>query len=156
MRSTHLFRLSTWFFLIARCSWSSIGQAAEKESDPIKTHLEFLGYVCDVVDQGLRARHQTKVSLVVSSARGGLLFQTGFPGKNGYKEEVHRLSMIQDLNKKAWLAHFYWTPEGNLFVEAWLPGLYEKSRFAQFHEAWDHDIQVLRDAYPGLKAYLAE
>ena len=84
------------------------------------------------------------------------MFQTGFPGKGDHKEDLPRLTIIQDLNKKAWIARFYWTSDGNLFVEAWMPGLYEKTRFATFHEAWEHDIQILRDTYPTLKAYLAE
>ena len=147
-----------WVFLLfVSFTWvPSLAKGAEKDSDPVKTHLEFLGYQCDVVDQGLRARHATKVHIVINSMRGGILFQTGFPGKGDHKEDLPRLTIIQDLNKKAWIARFYWTSDGNLFVEAWMPGLYEKTRFATFHEAWEHDIQILRDTYPTLKAYLAE
>ena len=38
----------------------------------------------------------------------------------------------------------------------WMPGRYEKTRFALFMEAWDHDTALLRQSYDQLKPFLLE
>ena len=58
--------------------------------------------------------------------------------------------------QQAWAARFFWSGDWHLLVDAWMPGLYDKARFAAFLEAWEHDIQVLREAYPELKAFLKD
>jgi hypothetical protein len=140
------------------CAVPLAGRAAEKEAatDPVKTHLEFLGYQVDQVEQGLRARHPLKVHIVVSYARGGIVVQTGFPGKIGADSEGPRFAAVHKLNQQAWAARFFWSGDGHLLVDAWMPGLYDKARFAALLEAWEHDIQVLREAYPELKAFLKD
>ena len=153
--------VSTWAVLVlgaVLCAVPVSGHAAEKDAanDPVKTHLEFLGYQVDQVEQGLRARHPLKVHIVVSYARGGIVVQTGFPGKVGAESEGPRFALVQKLNQQAWVARFFWSSDGHLLVDAWMPGLYDKARFAALLEAWEHDIQVLREAYPGLKAFLKD
>ena len=49
-----------------------------------------------------------------------------------------------------------WTTEGHLFVTAWMPGLYDKTRFALFMEAWERNSQVLRDVAIDLKPSLKD
>src|SRR5918997_1451107 len=66
--------------LAAMVAWPNAVQA-EKNDDLVIAHLEFLGYVCDIVEQGIRARHRSKIHLLLSQAQGGILLQTGFPGK---------------------------------------------------------------------------
>jgi hypothetical protein len=50
----------------------------------------------------------------------------------------------------------FWSEEGSLFAMGWMPGLYEKARFALFMEAWDHDTALLRQTYDQLKPFLIE
>ncbi len=129
---------------------------AETNNDLIIAHLEFLGYTCDVVEQGIRARHGSKIHLLLSQAQGGILLQTGFPGKRSSGEEGARYAVLNTVNTRARVARVFWTPDGNLFVSAWMPGTYEKARFAAFMEAWEQDGQALRDFSLELKPYLAE
>lgn len=41
-------------------------------------------------------------------------------------------------------------------MTAWMPGLYDKTRFALFLGAWERDAQVLREVATDLKPYLKE
>jgi hypothetical protein len=54
------------------------------------------------------------------------------------------------------VVQLYWSDEGNLFAMAWLPGRYEKTRFALFMEAWDRDTSLLRQNHEKLKMFLKE
>ena len=53
---------------------------ADSAYDPIIAHLDYLGYQCDMVEQGVRARHSSKLHIVLSYQKGGILLQTAFPG----------------------------------------------------------------------------
>ena len=129
---------------------------AEKNDDLIIAHLEFLGYTCDVVEQGIRARHSSKIHLLVIQAQGGILLQTGFPGKRTSGEEGARYAVLNTVNSRTRVARVFWTPDGNLFVSAWMPGSYEKARFAAFMDAWEQDGLTLRDFSLELKSFLAQ
>jgi hypothetical protein len=129
---------------------------AESAYDPILAHLEYLGYQCDMVEQGLRARHSSKLHIVVSYHKGGILLQTAFPGKADEQDMTKRHAVANGINLRTQVSHAAWTNEGHLFMSGWMPGLYDKTRFALFMEAWERDSQVLRDAASDLKPYLKE
>ncbi len=129
---------------------------ADTPADPVVSHLEYLGYRCDSVEQGIRAQHNSKLPFVVSSARGGILLQTGFPGKSDSAEASKRFTVLNTVNAKMHIARGFWTQEGDLFVKAWMPGLYDKLRFAAFIEAWEQDLKLLREAGPELSPFLLE
>lgn len=129
---------------------------AESAYDPIVAHLEFLGYQSDLVEQGIRARHQTKIHFIVSYSKGGLLLQTGFPGKPSTGDEAKRFSAANTFNGRAQVARVFWTTDGHLFMSAWMPGLYDKLRFVQFVEAWEKDADILREVATDLKPYLRD
>jgi hypothetical protein len=128
--------------------------AGEAPQDPIISHLEFLGYECDVLEGGIRARHPSKAQLFVTRIRDGIRVQTGFRGTGDKLNEAGRCVAMNGANARMRVARVYWTSEGHLVMDAWIPGEYEKPRFASFMEAWDGDIQVLRDSYLELKPYL--
>jgi hypothetical protein len=143
--------------LILTFTGNPLGPArAEKNDDLIMAHLEFLGYTCDVVEHGIRARHSSKIHLLLSHAQGGILLQTGFPGNRSSGEEGARYAVLNTVNTRTRVARVFWTPDGNLFVSAWMPGSYEKARFAAFMEAWEQDGLALRDFSLELKPYLAQ
>ncbi|MBD0305460.1 MAG: hypothetical protein ICV76_02770 [Nitrospiraceae bacterium] len=129
---------------------------ADTKNAEIIAHLEFLGYQCDAVEQGIRARHSSKIHLLLSHAEGGLLVQTGFPGKRDFTAEGTRYTVLNTVNARARTARAFWTDEGHLLVSAWMPGGYEKLRFAAFMEAWEQDMQVLREFSMNLKPYLSQ
>ncbi len=129
---------------------------ADTPADPVVSHLEYLGYRCDAVEQGIRAQHNNKLPFVVSSARGGILLQTGFPGKNDSSDTSKRFVFLNAANSRMQVARGFWTQEGDLFVNAWMPGLYDKLRFAAYLEAWEQDLKVLQEAGRDLSPFLLE
>jgi len=141
-------------FLLLMCSGGYAKSLAPKE--PIIEHLEFLGYECDQVETGLRAKHFSKIPLYLTYAFGGVRVQTGFPGKPAYSDVGNRYQVINALAKQLTVMQVYWSDDGNLFAMAWMPGRYEKERFALFMEAWDHDASLLRQTYDELKPFLKE
>ena len=64
--------------------------------------------------------------------------------------------MSNALIKEFSVARLYWSDDGNLFAVVWMPGRYEKARFALFLEAWDRDASLLRQYYDKLKPFLKE
>lgn len=127
-----------------------------KPKEPILEHLEFLGYDCDRVEAGIRAKHLSKIHLYITYAFGGIRMQTGFPGKPTHSDLGSRFKITNALGKQLSVMQVYWSEEGNLFAMAWMPGRYEKERFALFIEAWDHDAAILRQSYDLLKPFLKE
>ena len=139
------------------CTPLGVGLAEDsKTTDPIMEHLEFLGYRCDVIEQGIRAQHHSKIHLYVTYSRGGIRVQTGFPGKEAGTSGLARYEVLNTLNIKTRVTRYYWSKNGNLFGEAWMPGVYDRSRFATFMEAWEDDTQLLRSEYQQLEPFLKE
>ncbi len=124
--------------------------------DPLIEHLEFSGYECDLIEAGIRAKHPSKIHLFLTYAHGGIRVQTGFPGKPLRSDEQSRYQVTNALARQLTVMRLYWADEGNLFAGAWMPGTYDKSRFAVFLEAWDHDTAILRQAYNALRPFLKE
>lgn len=138
--------------------WMCSGVHAETLSpkDPLVEHLEFLGYECNQVEAGIQAKHFSKIHLYITYAFGGIRVQTGFPGKPPHSDVQSRYKVTNALGKQLSVMQMYWSEEGNLFGMAWMPGMYEKARFAVFMEAWDHDSALLRQTYENLKPFLKE
>jgi hypothetical protein len=134
--------------------WACGAQAGTNE-DRIIAHFEFLGYTCDRLEQGIRARHPSKIHILFSVTQGGILLQTGFPGKQN-AEEGSRYALLNTVNARLRAARVYWTKEGHLVASTWMPGEYDKARFSAFMEAWEQDVQVLREFSQDLKPYLSE
>ena len=136
--------------------WPSLSEHAfaQESKDPLVEHLEFLGYECTRAEQGIRAAHPSKIHLYITFYQGGVRIQTGFPGLDPLTDTGSRFKVLNTLNKEMRVARFYWSEKGHLFGTAWMPGLYEKSRFALFMEAWDQDTLSLRQAYEHLKPFL--
>ncbi len=126
------------------------------KKDPLIEHLEFSGYECDLVEAGIRAKHSSKIHLFLTYAYGGIRVQTGFPGKPPQPDEESRYQVTNSLAKQLSVMQLYWADEGNLFAMAWMPGTYDKARFAIFLEAWDHDTGILRGRYKELAPFLIE
>ncbi len=133
-----------------------IGWAKSTSKDPVVLHLESLGYRCDVLDEGIRAQHDSKLPVLVQYSRGGIRVQTGFRGTELKKSEVTRFATTNFISALTRVSHIYWNEEGHLFMDAWMPGLYEKSRFSVFMEAWEIDAKQLRANAKELEPYLIE
>ena len=145
-----------WWGLLFLCGCAVVHAESSIPKEPIIEHLEFLAYECDRVEAGIRAKHLSKIHLYITYAFGGIRMQTGFPGKPPYSDVNSRYKVTNALGKQLSVMQLYWSDEGNLFAMAWMPGRYEKTRFALFMEAWDHDAGVLRQAYGQLQPFLKE
>lgn len=146
-----------WHWLLAGIALPlAVALGTEAPADPVMAHLEYLGYRCDSIEQGIRAQHNSKLPFVVTSERGGILLQTGFPGKSDTVEISRRFSVLNTVNTRMQVARGFWTEEGDLFVKAWMPGLYDKLRFAAYIQAWEDDLKILREAGPALSGFLLE
>lgn len=148
--------LISLILLISLTTATASYSEGELTKDPLIQHLEFLGYECDLVESGIRAKHFSKIHLYITYAYGGIRLQTGFPGKPLYSDVGSRFKVTNTLLKKMSAMSVYWSDGGNLFAMGWMPGTYDKSRFAVFMESWDRDTNVLKNAYPDLKPYLQE
>jgi hypothetical protein len=145
-------------FIPVALGWSSPASGEERDtSDPLVEHLEFLGYECEILDKGIRATHHSKLHLVLTYFQGGIRMQTGYPGKDPTLDMGEgRFEVLNGVNQKTKAIHFYWSEKGHLFGTAWMPGTYDRSRFAALLEAWENDSKILRQAYDRLKPYLKE
>ena len=110
---------------------------AFKGSDKYKSHLEFLGY--DVADKkkSLQAKHGKYLNIWLKQYQQGILV-IGYFGRNKEhkNDEAGFHKMINDLNKGASAARYYEDKDGDLAVEAWYPGGYEKVRFGVFMDSF--------------------
>jgi hypothetical protein len=142
------------FIFLLMCSVVLAESVSSK--DPLIEHLEFLGYECDLVEAGIRAKHPSKIHLYITYSFGGIRLQTGFPGKSPHSDVGSRYLVTNALMKRFSVIQLFWSEDGSLFAMGWMPGLYEKARFALFMEAWDHDTGLLRQTYDQLKPFLIE
>jgi len=131
-------------------------EPVSSSKDPLIEHLEFLGYECDLVEAGIRAKHSSKIHLYITYAFGGIRMQTGFPGTSPHSDVGSRYRVTNALMKRLSVIQLFWSDDGSLFAMGWMPGRYEKTRFALFMEAWDHDTALLRQTYDQLKPFLKE
>lgn len=110
--------------------------------DAVRTHLEFLGYACDQKPDKIVATHETKLNVIVQRVGTGILFTAYFTGKDKSFSPA-KLGFTNTLNREATLARFYWDKDGDLVMEAWQTGAYDKPRYAEFMESWDADAGLL-------------
>ena len=140
------------FFILMLCP--EVQAKSVSPQDPLIQHLEFLGYECDSIESGIRAKHHSKIPLYITYAFGGIRLQTGFPGKPLQSESDSRYLVTNALMRELSVSQLFWSDTGSLFAMAWMPGPYEKTRFVIFMEAWDRDASRLRQAYDQLKPFL--
>ena len=145
-----------WSLLFFLLMCSVVHAEPVSSKDPLIEHLEFLGYECDIVEAGIRAKHASKIHLYITYAFGGIRMQTGFPGKSPHSDVGSRYLVTNALMKRFSVTQLFWSDDGSLFAMGWMPGMYEKTRFALFMEAWDHDTGLLRQSYDQLKPFLKE
>jgi len=106
-------------------------------SDAYKSHMEFLGYEVTEKDKALQAKHGKYLNVWVKAYQKGILL-IGYFGRNKEHkdDEAGFHKMINDLNKGATAARYYEDKDGDLAIEAWYPGSYEKVRFGIFLDSF--------------------
>lgn len=112
--------------------------------DDMATHLEFLGYELVRDSDWVGARHRTKLNLRLRDFAGGVLLSAVLFGNAAAKENrLDYLSFLNTMNQKAAVARFYADDDSDCTMEAWHPGLYERSKFGDFVSQWERDGERL-------------
>jgi len=128
-------------------SLGAVGLKAEvfKGSDDYKKHMEFLGYEVTPKKKTLQAKHGQFLNVWLKQYQKGILV-IGYFGRNEktkqYVAGFHKL--INDLNKGASAARYYEDKDGDLAIEAWYPGNYERVRFGIFMDAFNQTRSQLQ------------
>ena len=154
------------FVVITIAFFFSLGKAIADSGNSTQTiiqHLEFLGYQCKKLDQGIKATHPSKLGFLLIVLKDGLMAQSALAGippkpsasKGGTNPKGYgRFSALNALNKESTISRFFWTDSGELVVRASILGTYDKGRFYTFMEAWEKDGQAIGKHYKALKPYL--
>jgi hypothetical protein len=116
-------------------------------SDDFKTHLEFLGYTVEEGETSLLARHEQYYNVSVKSLGGGVLVATFFGTTDRAKSDrVGFLDFLNGMNRDAVAARYYEDEEGDVIVEGWYAGDYERSRFGVFVDRFNVISDQLGDS----------
>jgi len=114
--------------------WSAPIPAAKE----IVEHLEFLGYKVTSGEDKIEVSHPVFLNFVLRNYRGGLLISTYFIATEyGKANRSEFVEFANDLNKEAAASRFYIDKDGDLAIEAYYPGEYEKTRFGLFLDAFN-------------------
>jgi hypothetical protein len=107
-------------------------------SDDFKAHFEFLGYNVEETDTSLVARHDKYYNVSVKPYNGGVLIVTFFGTTDRAKSDrVGFLEFLNGMNEGAVAARYYEDDEGDVIVEGWYPGDYDRTRFGVFLERFN-------------------
>ena len=107
-------------------------------SDDYKTHLEFLGYEVQDGETSLIAKHDKFYNISVKPYNGGVLVVTFFGTTDRAKSDrVGFLGFLNGMNAEAVAARYYEDDEGDVIVEGWYPGDYDRTRFGIFLEKFN-------------------
>ncbi len=102
-------------------------------SDDYKKHFEVLGYEVDEGEKTFIAKHEEFYNVSVKGFNGGVLVVTFFGTTDkAKKNRVGFLEFLNELNTDAVAARFYEDDEGDVIVEGWYPGGYDRTRFGVF------------------------
>jgi hypothetical protein len=126
----------------------------ENSGDVIK-HLEFLGYEVSSNSNGIQAKHSKNLNISLKKYRGGILATTFFRGSDyGKNNKSSWLAILNKLNMKAAAARYYIDGDGDLVIEGYYPGTYNKAAFSAFLEAYNLERNHLYEVSDEIKPYL--
>lgn len=114
-------------------------------SDQFKQHLEFLGYEVTEKKKALQAKHGTYLNVWIKSYQKGILLIGYFGRSDDSRSDTAGFhAMINDLNKDAAAARYYEDKDGDLAIEAWFPGGYDRVRFGVFMDSFNQTRSQLQ------------
>lgn len=137
-------------------TWSALSFASppDNAADVIK-HLEFQGYDVAMNSKRIKATHAKELNILIKKYRGGMLTTSMFAGsEHGKKNRNDFIGLINKLNQKAAAARYYVDDEGDLIIEAYYPGSYNKQAFSAFLDAYNLERSHLSAVLDDLKVYL--
>ncbi len=131
--------------LILGLSTSGAWAEVFEGSDDYKKHMEFLGYEVTEKKKSLQAKHGQYLNIWLKKYQKGVLVIGYFGRKQTTKDDVAGFhAMINALNKGASAARYYEDKDGDLAIEAWYPGTYERVRFGVFMDGFNQTKSQLQ------------
>jgi hypothetical protein len=116
-------------------------------SDEYKAHLEFLGYAVEDGETSLIAKHDKFYNVSVKGYNGGVLVVTFFGTTDKSKSDrVGFFEFLNAMNANAVAARYYEDDEGDVIVEGWYPGAYDRTRFGVFIDKFNAISEQLGDS----------
>ncbi|RME07468.1 MAG: hypothetical protein D6812_00085 [Deltaproteobacteria bacterium] len=118
-------------------------------------HLEFLGYDVSMDSERIIAKHSKHLNILLKKYRGGILVTAYFGGSAyGKQHRTEWLSVINALNQEAAAARYYLDGDGDLIIEGYYPGDYDKKSFGLFIETFNLEGMNLAKKSNDLMKYL--
>ena len=109
-------------------------------------HLEFLGYDVSDNDERLRVTHAQNLNFSLKKFRGGVLITTFFGGSEyGKNNRGSFLALVNKLNQGAVVARYYVDSDGDMVIEGYCPGEYNKKTFSAFLDAFNFEKSNLSE-----------
>ena len=118
-------------------AFTSANASPPKDASEVKAHLEFLGYEISSSSQRMKATHATELNFFMKSFRGGILVTAFFGGNDlSKRNKAAFLEVLNSLNAKSAASRYYVDGDGDMAIEAYYPGSYDKKSFAAFLDAF--------------------
>ena len=112
--------------------------------DQMVTHLQFLGFEVERDGDIVKARHRTRVNILLRDFRGGVLLTSIFGCQdNAKRNRSGYLDFINLMNQRATVVRFYADKDSDFFMESWYPGTYDRALFGGFLDLWEEDVARL-------------
>jgi hypothetical protein len=130
---------------------------AEPPKDAVKIlkHLEFLGYKASMDSKHIVAKHPEHLNFYLKKYRGGMLFTSFFTSNaQGKKHRNDLIRIANELNKNAAAARYYIDKDGDLAIEGYYPGDYERQRFGIFLDTYNAESDNIAAHKKELVKYL--
>jgi hypothetical protein len=116
-------------------------------SDDYRSHFEFLGYSVEEGEKSLIAKHPEFYNVSIRPYNGGMLMITYFGTTDRAKSDrLGFLEFLNAMNTDAVAARYYEDDEGDVIVEAWYPGNYDRTRFGLFLDKFNLITDQLGDS----------
>jgi len=132
---------TTALALAGLLAFSTLAGAAQIPNvQEIVDHLKFMGYQVTVgEDQDkIEVTHPVHLNFLLRPFRGGLLISTYFIATEyGKANRAEFVEFANELNVEAAAARYYIDKDGDLAIEGYYPGDYDKSRFQVFLDAFN-------------------
>jgi hypothetical protein len=147
-------QLLTLLILLASGISPLLAAPPENSGDVIK-HLEFMGYEVSMDDERILANHSSNLNILIKSYRGGMLVTSYFRGTEyGQSNKSSWLTLINELNQNAAAARYYVDNDGDMAIEAYYPGDYNKKSFSAFLDAFNLDRDQLSEVSDEMVKYV--
>lgn len=133
----------------------TVSAAPPDNASDVIEHLEFMGYEVSMNDERIRAVHNENINIMLKKFQGGIL-TVAYYGGSQYADDNRGafLNLINTLNQKAVSARFYIDGDGDLAIESYYPGKYNRQGFSAFLKAFNLEQSNLSGELDELQRYL--